>query len=312
MTNRLRAPISPQGVPGSAAGGRDEGKGSHMKSVVVTGSSTGIGHAAAKELLARGFRVFGSVRKAADAERLRAEFGPQFVPLVFDVTDEAAITRAAAEVRTALGGETLFGLVNNAGIAVAGPLLHLSLDEFRNQIEVNLTGQLAVTQAFAPLLGADRALKGEPGRIVMISSVGGRNASPFVGAYNASKFALEGLSEALRRELMLYGIDVIIIGPGAIATPIWEKADEVDVTRYANTDYAAALNAVKKYMLDLGAKGLKPEAVGALIADVLTRRNPKVRYAIVPSWVENLMMGLLPKRRLDRIIAGRLGLARKA
>jgi NAD(P)-dependent dehydrogenase (short-subunit alcohol dehydrogenase family) len=282
-----------------------------MRSVVVTGSSTGIGHGAAKELIARGFRVFGSVRKAADGERLKAEFGANFVPLLFDVTEEAAIARAAAEVRTALNGETLAGLVNNAGIAVAGPLLHLPLEDFRTQIEVNLTGQLAVTQAFASQLGADRALKGEPGRIVMISSVGGRNGSPFVGAYNASKFALEGLSEALRRELMLYGIDVIIIGPGAIATPIWEKADEVDVSRYANTDYAQPLDAVKKYMLELGRKGLKPEAVGALIADALTLPNRKVRYAIVPSWFENLMMGILPKRRLDKIIAKRLGLERR-
>ncbi len=283
-----------------------------MRSMVVTGSSTGIGHGAAKELIARGFRVFGSVRKAADGERLKAEFGANFTPLLFDVTDEAAIARAAAEVRTALNGETLAGLVNNAGIAVAGPLLHLPLEDFRKQIEVNLTGQLAVTQAFASQLGADGSLKGEPGRIVMISSVGGRNGSPFVGAYNASKFALEGLSEALRRELMLYGIDVIIIGPGAIATPIWEKADEVDVSRYANTDYAKPLDAVKKYMLDMGRKGLKPEAVGALIADAITLPNRKVRYAIVPSWFENLMMGILPKRRLDKIIAKRLGLERKA
>ena len=282
-----------------------------MKSVVVTGSSTGIGHATAKELIARGFRVFGSVRKAADAERLRAELGPNFAPLVFDVTDEAAIARAAAEVRSALGGETLAGLVNNAGIAVAGPLLHLPLDDFRRQIEVNLTGQLAVTQAFAPLLGADRALKGAPGRIVMISSVGGRNGSPFVGPYSASKFGLEGMSESLRRELMLYGIDVVIVGPGAIATPIWEKADEVDVSRYANTDYAGPLDAVKKYMLELGRKGLKPEAVGKLVADVLTAAAPRVRYAIVPSWFESLMLSLLPKRMLDRVMAGRLGLTRK-
>ncbi|BCW90245.1 hypothetical protein sos41_34130 [Alphaproteobacteria bacterium SO-S41] len=283
-----------------------------MRSVVVTGSSTGIGHAAAKELIARGFRVFGSVRKIADGTRLAAEFGANFVPLLFDVTDEAAIARAAADVRTALNGEILAGLVNNAGIAVAGPLLHLPIAEFRTQIEVNLTGQLAVTQAFASQLGADRALKGDPGRIVMISSVGGKNGSPFLGPYNASKFGLEGLSESLRRELLLYGIDVIIIGPGAIATPIWEKADEVDVSRYANTDYAKALDAVKTYMLEIGRKGLKPEAVGKLIADALMLSGRKVRYAIVPSWIENVMMRVLPKRRLDKIIGKRLGLLPKS
>ena len=169
-----------------------------MRSVVITGTSTGIGWGISKVLIARGFRVFGSVRKAADGERLQKEFGPNFVPVQFDITDEAAVARGAEQVAAALGGDTLAGLVNNAGIAVAGPLLYLKLDEFRHQIEVNLTGQLIVTQAFAPLLGADRSRKGAPGRIVMISSVGGKNASPFVGPYSASKFALEGMSESRR------------------------------------------------------------------------------------------------------------------
>jgi len=283
-----------------------------MRAVVVTGSSTGIGHGTVKVLLQKGFRVFGSVRNEADAARLKAEFGASFAPLIFDVTDEAGIARAAAAVRTEQKGETLAGLVNNAGVAVAGPLLHLPVEDFRRQIEVNLTGQLMVTQAFAPLLGADRALTGKPGRIVMISSVGGRNGSPFLGPYSASKFGLEGMSESLRRELMLYGIDVIIIGPGAIATPIWDKANEVDVAPYANTEYAKPLEAVRTYMIGLGRKGLKPEAVGELIATALTTANPKVRYAIVPSRIEALMMRILPKRRLDRIMGGRLGLLPKA
>ena len=186
-----------------------------MKSIVITGVSTGIGWGAAKVAIQKGFRVFGSVRKAADAQRLSAEFGPNFTPLIFDVTDEAAVAAAARQVREALGGETLFGLVNNAGVAVAGPLLHLPIAEFRQQIEINLTGAVIVTQAFAPLLGADKDLKGPPGRIVNISSVGGRNATPFMAPYNASKFALEGLSESLRRELMLFGIEVIVVAPGA-------------------------------------------------------------------------------------------------
>jgi len=133
-----------------------------MKSVVVTGSSTGIGWGIAKVLVAKGFRVFGSVRKAEDGERLKEEFGANFMPLTFDVTDAQAVARGAEQVSAALGGETLSGLVNNAGIAVAGPLLYLKLDEFRQQIEVNLTGQLVVTQAFAPLLGADRSRTGAP------------------------------------------------------------------------------------------------------------------------------------------------------
>jgi NAD(P)-dependent dehydrogenase (short-subunit alcohol dehydrogenase family) len=196
-----------------------------MKSVVVTGASTGIGWGCVKILIGAGYRVFGSVRKQADADRLQAEFGPNFTPLIFDVTDQAAVQRGAAVVEKALGGETLLGLVNNAGIAVAGPLLYIGIDELRQQLEVNLIAQLTVTQAFAPLLGADTSRKGEPGRIVMMSSIGGKNAFPFMGPYSASKFGLEGLSESLRRELMVFGIDVIMIRPGAVRTPIWDKAD---------------------------------------------------------------------------------------
>lgn len=191
-----------------------------MRSVIVTGASTGIGWGCVKVLIASGIRVFGSVRKRIDADRLSKEFGTNFRPLIFDVTDAAAVAAGAKEVEAALGDETLFGLVNNAGIAVPGPLLYQEIDDFKHQITVNLVGQLIVTQAFAPLLGVDRSRRGAPGRIVMMSSVAGRNASPFVGAYSASKFALEGLSESLRRELMLFGIDVIIVAPGAVATPI--------------------------------------------------------------------------------------------
>ncbi|HTP76547.1 MAG TPA: SDR family oxidoreductase [Rhizomicrobium sp.] len=281
-----------------------------MKSVVVTGSSTGIGWGISKVLVSRGFRVFGSVRKPADGERLAKEFGPNFVPVQFDVTDEAAVAKGAEQVAAALGGETLAGLVNNAGIAVAGPLLYLKLDEFRQQIEVNLTGQLIVTQAFAPLLGADRSRRGAPGRIVMISSVGGKNANPFMGPYNASKFGLEGLSESLRRELMIFGIDVIVVAPGAVATPIWDKADSVDVTQYANTPYAKPLAAVKEMMLALGRKGFAPEKLGEAVYVALTAARPKTRYTVTPDPLQNAMMLTLPKRLVDNLIAGQLGLKR--
>jgi NAD(P)-dependent dehydrogenase (short-subunit alcohol dehydrogenase family) len=268
-----------------------------MKSIVVTGASTGIG-----------FHVFGSVRKETDAARLKGEFGNRLTPLLFDVTDSPAVNRAAEHTATALGNATLAGLVNNAGIAVAGPMLYLDIDELRRQIEVNVTGQLIVTQAFAPLLGADRSRTGEPGRIVMITSVGGRNANPFMGPYNASKFALEGLSESLRRELMLFGIDVIVVAPGAVATPIWDKADQIDTSRYANTPYAASLNQVKDYMLALGRKGFPPEKIGEAVHRALTVRKPKVRYTVTPDPIQELMVNTLPKRMVDNIIAGRLGL----
>jgi hypothetical protein len=280
------------------------------RAVVITGASTGIGWGCAKVLVRKGFHVFGSVRKSEDAERLSKEFGAAFTPLMFDVTDPAAVKAAAGEVRTTLAGRTLSGLVNNAGVAVAGPLLEIPLEDFRRQMEINVLGVVAVTQAFAPLLGAEPGLQGPPGRIVMISSVGGTSANPFLSPYNASKFALEGLSESLRRELMLFGIDVIVIGPGAVATPIWSKAGDNDVSPYANTPYGPALARIQSVMLGLGAKGLPPERIGRLVLKALTLPHPKVRYAITPQPLRNWMLNNLPKRTVDRMIGKRLGLIR--
>ena len=279
-----------------------------MRSVVITGASTGIGWASAKLLLDRGFRVFGSVRKQADADRLKAEFGPNFTPLMFDVTDEAAVLAAGREVRTALKGETLAGLVNNAGIAVAGPVLELAADEFRHQMNVNVIGPIIATQAFGPLLGSDLSLKGPKGRIVMISSVAGKNGNPLTAAYSASKHAIEGLSESLRREMMLFGIDVIIVAPGAVKTPIWSKAEEVDISAYKNSPFFPALGRIRKFMLQLGETGLPAEKIAEAIAEALTSAHPKVRYTLAPDPMLQLMAKLLPKRTFDRMIAKRLGL----
>lgn len=283
-----------------------------MKSVVVTGVSTGIGHAAAKVLAGKGFHVFGSVRKEADAERLKAELGDRFTPLIFDVTDEAAIRRAAEEVRAALKGETLAGLVNNAGIAVSGPLIEVDPDDFRKQMDVNVTGPFLVTQAFAPLLGTDKSLKGEPGRIVNISSVGGIRAMPFIGPYAASKFAIEGFSEALRRELMLFGIRVVVIGPGPVKTAIWDKAEEVDISRYSNSPYLPILEKFQKVFIQQGREGYPAERLGRLIHKALTAPNPKIRYSAVKGRLaEKLLMNLAPKTTLDKMIANMLGLKRQ-
>jgi len=282
-----------------------------MKSIVVTGASTGIGKSISEMLIQKGFHVFGSVRKQADAERLRSDLGAAFTPLTFDITDEAAVHAAATQVREQLKGETLFGLVNNAGIAVAAPMLYLKPDDFRKQIEINVTGQLIVTQAFTPLLGADRSLNGKPGRIVNITSVSGKNGSPFLGAYAASKHALEGLSESMRRELMLYGIDVIIVAPGPIATPIWDKAEDVDAEQYRNTDYYESGKKFQKYTIKKGRSGLPPEAVSKAVVKALTAAKPRVRYAINPNPFMSWLMSLLPKRLLDSIMAKGLGLHKK-
>ena len=279
-----------------------------MQSVVVTGVSTGIGWGTTKVLIQHGFRVFGSVRKTQDAERLSKEFGELFVPLLFDVTDEAAVQAAAQQVREQLNGETLFGLVNNAGIAEPGPLIHIPTAEFRHQLEVNLVGILIVTKAFAPLLGVDRSLRGQPGRIINISSVSGKSASPFVGPYATSKHGLEGFSETLRRELILYDIDVIIVGPGPIDTPIWDKAAQTDLSLYANTDYVESARRAQAYMIRNGKNGPPPEKVGEVIHHALTTRRPRVRYAVVGrDFLRRFIQRLLPKRVVDRILARALG-----
>ena len=284
-----------------------------MKSVVITGVSTGIGWGTTKVLIQKGFRVFGSVRKQQDAERLSKEFGEHFVPLIFDVTDEPAVQAAAGKVREGLNGETLFGLVNNAGIAVPAPLIYMSTDDFRHQLEVNLVSVLIVTKAFVPLLGCDRSLRGEPGRIINISSVGGKRGGPFVGSYAASKHGLEGFSESLRRELILFGIDVIIIGPGPIATPIWDKADQVDVSQYAHTEYFEAAKRVQKHLVTDGKKGYPPEKVGEVILQALTTSKPRVRYAVIPGNPINILLQqLLPKRVIDRVIAKNLGFIKES
>lgn len=175
-------------------------------------------------------------------------------------------------------------------------------------MEINLVGQLIVSQAFIPLLGADRTLSGKPGRIVNMSSVSGKRGSPFVGAYVASKHALEGLSETMRIELMLYGIDVIIVGPGAVATPIWDKAEQVDLTPYQNSDYLEAAVKLQKFLVEDGRKGYPPEKVGEVVLRALTATRPRVRYSVVPNALKNWVIpSLLPKRLMDLILAKALG-----
>jgi len=281
---------------------------------MVTGASTGIGRAAVKVLVANGWRVFAGVRKAVDADSLRQEFGDKVEPLLFDVTDGAAVRAAADDVRAKLGGRTLKGLVNNAGMALGGPLALQPVEEIRAVWEVNVLGAVIVSQAFIPLLGADAALTGGPGRIVNITSVAGKLAPPFVGDYAMSKHALEAFTDSLRRELMLYGIDVIAIGPGAVLTPIWDKAEKGDETVYANTDFAAALKSFKDYFIADGRKtGLPAERVGEAIHWALTTPKPRARYAVVPNRLFNWTLPMmLPKRVVDRLIAKQFGLARRS
>lgn len=277
-----------------------------MKHVVITGVSSGIGRAAAEELAARGYHVFGSVRRAEDGARLQADLGQNFTPLLFDVTDAAAIKSAVHNVEKIAGGGGLTALINNAGVAVSGPLSQLSLDEFRYQFEVNVFGVLAVTQAFLPMLGAGKDTGHPPGRIVNISSVNGRITYPLVVPYCASKHALESLSDGLRRELMIYGMEVIVVEPGAVRTPIWDKAEATDVAaRFANGDYGPTLAVLQNAVIARGRDGLPPEAVARVIREALESRRPRTRYVLEQNYLMTwLLPRWLPDRWLDALLAG--------
>src|SRR5438132_2521675 len=208
--------------------------------VLVTGASSGIGRAVVGELVRRGFTVFGTIRRRDDAASLAA-LGA--TPVTLDVTDAATIAAARAQLERALAGQPLAGLVNNAGIPAAGPLELLPLDELRHILDVNLIGAVAVTQAFLPRLKASR------GRIVNISSVAGRGALPFLGPYAASKFGLEAISDSLRRELLPFGVRVIVLEPGSFKTAIWSKVEAMDLRRYAGTPYESVLERFRRASL---------------------------------------------------------------
>jgi NAD(P)-dependent dehydrogenase (short-subunit alcohol dehydrogenase family) len=270
--------------------------------VVVTGASSGIGEACARRLAGLGFEVFAGVRKDEDGERLRQQIAG-VTPLRIDVTDAHSIKAAAATVNEATGGR-LAGLVNNAGIAVPAPIEHQPIDDFRHQIEVNLIGQVAVTQAFLPQLRAAR------GRIVNVSSIGGKVAVPLLGAYAASKFALEGLSDTLRRELRPWRIEVSVIEPGTIATPIWDKGiasgEELQGTMppAAQRDYGELIATVRTASEQGARTGLPPDAVAKDVAHALTAKKPRTRYLVGrEAKSRGTAARYLPDRFLDRAIA---------
>lgn len=267
--------------------------------LVITGTSSGIGRGTVKLAVAQGWRVFGNVRKEADAERLKEEFGAPFTPLHFDVGDQPAIEEAAKAVHASLGPRTLNGLVNNAGVGLAGPVLHHPLDEFRNMLDTNVLGTLLTSRAFAPLLGADQTLSGEKGRI-NISSIAGKIGQPFAGAYVTSKFALEGLSEVMRRELNLYGIGVVVVAPATVDTPIWDEAESA-IGRYGATDYGEAFDKGVRAIVDAGRQhSLQASDVAETVMKALTARRPRLRYAPAQhALLEQALPRAAPKRATD-------------
>ena len=283
-----------------------------MKSVVITGTSTGIGYQTSKTLIASGYRVFGSVRTNEDADRVAMELGKNFIPLVFDVTDEQAVKKSVSKVSALLDNQTLAGLINNAGIAVFGAVQNLTAEEFKHQFDVNLLGVFHCTQAYMDLLGADKDRHGAPGKIINISSISGELAMPFMSAYNMSKFGLEGFSEALRRELMIFGIDVVVVAPGPIKTPIWTKVDKVGMLkRYDNSAYRKVSSKMVRFAEALEKKGVSSEVVAQRILTILTNSKSKTRYRIDAQWFQNALLSLLPKRTSDKMIAKQMSIIKK-
>jgi NAD(P)-dependent dehydrogenase (short-subunit alcohol dehydrogenase family) len=257
--------------------------------------------------------VFGSVRKQADADRLQKEFGTGFVPIMMDVTDTNAVHQAAQKVGSMIGNRNLVGLVNNAGIVVSGPLLYLRPSEYRRQLEVVMISPLVVIQAFAPFLGTDKKRQGPAGRIVNISSSGAKIPIPLIGAYSSSKCGLEGMTDALRIELMLFGIDVVIIEPGTVNTSMYDKGEKEDLSEFKPTEYWAAVQKFQKWIVnEARTNGLPPERLGEAVHVALTTAKPKVRYAVIPQRFKNWTLPrLLPTRMFDSYIAKQMKLTRQ-
>lgn len=262
------------------------------KWILVTGASTGIGRAAAQYLAGAGFKVYAGARKPSDLNELAAM--DNVVPLRLDVTNDEDVSAAFEYVSGQ--GTGLFGLLNNAGVALAGPLMDLDVDEIKKQFDISLMGVHRVTRAFFPLL-----LKAK-GRIVMMSSDSGFFATPFFGPYCSAKFALEGYSDSLRRELMSLGIKVVIVQPGRINTPIWDKGEPL-LDGFAGSIFEKQARALGEYAIRKGkSTGLPPVEVGKIVYEAFTRENPKLRYLIAPSKTKYYLIKVLPGFMVDRMI----------
>jgi NAD(P)-dependent dehydrogenase (short-subunit alcohol dehydrogenase family) len=279
--------------------------------VLVTGASKGIGESCALRLVRDGFRVYAGVRRGQDGESLVGHGGEAIVPLLFDVTDTDGIAAAAARIDEETGERGLQALVNNAGVAIAGPLEFLPLDELRRQLEINVVGQIAVTQACLPLLRRCRQSSlsdHRAGRIVFMSSVSGRSAMPFTGAYAASKFALEAAADALRVELRAAGIAVVLVEPGVIGTDIWENARQVGLGNLERMpsevrDYYGPTLAALSRRVAKGLAALPPETVAEVVARALTTRRPRSRYVVGrTARARVLAQAILPTRVRDWLI----------
>jgi len=283
-----------------------------MRTVLVTGVSTGIGRAIAEELLDSDFIVIGSVRKKEDAKYLE-DYSDNFKSVVFDVTKKNEIEVGRKEVEKILSDNNsyLSCVINNAGIALGGPVRYLDVDIFRKQFEVNFFGLIEVTKCFMDLLINSNKYKMK-NKIINIGSISGKRSYPFVGPYTSSKHALEGFTDALRRELLIHGLDVVLIQPGPIRTPIWNKVPDIEENPFLKTEYEIPLRKFNKGYIKLGVNGFSPKIIGERIVKVLMTNKPKARYVITPQKMKNyLMPGFLPDRWVDNMVGKMLGLIKK-
>jgi NAD(P)-dependent dehydrogenase (short-subunit alcohol dehydrogenase family) len=274
------------------------------RAVVISGASTGIGAACAMHLDRLGYRIFAGVRTAEDGVALQKSCSQRLVPIELDVTDLSTIQKAQTLVSRQTEGRGLFGLVNNAGIAVVGPLEAVPLADLRQQLEVNVIGQVAVTQLFLPLLRQAR------GRIINMGSIAGLTAMPLMGPYSASKFALEAMTDALRLEVQQWGIHVSIIEPGAIATPIWNKSTidaaerEVAIKEDLRSLYQPIITAVRKVVAEASKRAISAEIVAKVVEDALRASTPRTRYLVgTDAKLRALMRKLLSDRLSDRLLS---------
>jgi NAD(P)-dependent dehydrogenase (short-subunit alcohol dehydrogenase family) len=278
-----------------------------MRTVLVTGASTGIGRTTALRLDADGWRVLAGIRNPADGESLREAASDRLLPVTLDVTDPAQIA-VATELVEREAPEGLAGLVNNAGVAIPAPLETIPLEDFRRQIEVNLVAYVAVSQAMLP------SIRRAEGRIVFLSSIGGRVAFPFGGPYHASKFATEAIGDVFRQELRPWGIKVAIIEPGSIDTPIWERgqrtATEIEAkSPRTNLLYGAAIEKFRKVIEDTAERGIPPEKVANAISHALESNRPKSRYLIgLDAKVQARIKPFIPASLFDKVVARQLNL----
>lgn len=279
-----------------------------QRTIIITGASTGIGEACALHLDKLGFQVFAGVRKDIDAQSLKRKASKRLSPIFLDVTNADSIASATKIVKDAVGAAGLCGLVNNAGIVVAAPLEFLPLAEFRRQMEVSVIGHVAVTQALMPLLRIAQ------GRIVNMGSVGGRMSAPLLGPYHASKFALTAITDSLRMELQPWGIRVVLIEPGPVVTPIWEKAlTEADKMRQnlppeADALYGRAMKITEKTAALMSQSGISPDVVARAVVHALTTGKPKPRYLVGQFARVQALLNLLPTPVRDRLTLKIMGL----